>query len=601
MNFSRNNLNKASSPYLQQHAANPIHWQEWNLETLEYAKKHQKIIFVSIGYSTCHWCHVMAHETFSDEVIAEILNEHFVSIKVDREERPDIDQYMMSYVNAISGQGGWPLNVFLNFEQKPLYGGTYFPRTTQHNMQGFREVLEQIVAWNQEKNKTIPTFTPPVIEKKDIPQKTLLETLEHSYDEIHKGFGEQPKFPPHCTVLYLLQNYENFKKESTQKMITETLDIIATRGLHDHLQGGFFRYCVDKNWTTPHFEKMLYDQAMLLWQFSWAYKLFQKPEYLIIIEKIVACLESTFKKDKLYISAHNADTNHIEGETYTWSLEEIQEVYNQKEFKQLQEIFEIDLPNFEGKYHLVKKYLTDIPSLEKKLLETRNKRQQPSTDDKILTSWNALTGIAYVMAYRATNTKKYHTESQNIFNTLIEKHFRDNQMYHSSHNEKITQNCFLEDIASMLLLATYLYEEDFDQQYREKVESLSKAMIDFKKNNTWYENIYSKDFKQITAQQFDHPTPSSSALANLAQFRSDMIIHSHSDLSLQYSFPIQSDFHNITADAIQGNIHIIHTPNSIDWNKLPLNSLQIKKSSYEHCFNHSCQQYSAIDELLSSM
>ena len=311
--FNRNNLAKSSSPYLQQHKNNPIWWQEWSEEMLEYAKRENKLLLVSIGYSTCHWCHVMAQEAFSDREIADYLNNHFVSIKVDREQRPDIDQYCMHYIMQTQGQGGWPLNVFMTPDKQPVYALTYASTQPKHGMPGFITILKAIkVGLTQEHSHD---FTPGYEKGEEIPQQKLTAAIEQNFDREFGGFGHGMKFPPHCTLLYLLYAEE---EECAKEIVQNTVDAMALGGLHDHLQGGFFRYCTDRDWTIPHFEKMLYDQAMHLWVYSAAYHRYKKSEYKAVAEKILQCLAETFEEDGLYYSAHDADTNHEEGLTHLW-------------------------------------------------------------------------------------------------------------------------------------------------------------------------------------------------------------------------------------------------------------------------------------------
>ncbi len=314
IDLHKNNLDKAISPYLQQHKNNPIHWQEWNEKILTYGRKENKLIFVSIGYATCHWCHVMAAETFENKEVANFLNKYFVSIKVDREQRPDIDQYFMTFITRTTGQGGWPLNVFLTPNRKPILALTYAPVKPKYGIPAFIEILKEI------KNKGVACrYEDVVLEKSKentFSDEHILQIITSYYDHDYGGFGHGQKFPPYNTLLFLLSYYERMKTRNLRILIKKTLDTMARRGLHDHLQGGFFRYCVDRNWTTPHFEKMLYDQAMLLWVYSVAYKVLEKEKYKEIVEHIMNCLEETFEEGGLFYSAHDADTNHEEGATY---------------------------------------------------------------------------------------------------------------------------------------------------------------------------------------------------------------------------------------------------------------------------------------------
>ena len=400
-------MDKASSPYLKQHENNPIFWQEWNKETLEHARKENKMILVSIGYSTCHWCHVMAREAFSDEKVSSYINKNFISIKVDREQRPDIDHYYMNFIQSTRRGGGWPLNVVCTPDAEPLYAFTYYPINPkiEIGLCGILDLLDPIKN-SYERNKKIPKFEQITLKPINYAESQIFKELLYQFDNYNGGFGYAQKFSPSSTLLFMLHSYENSKNEEIKKMIEKTLEVMALRGLHDHLQGGFFRYCVDSNWTIPHFEKMLYDQAMLLWIYSNAYKVLKKESYKVIIDKIVNCLKDTFQDDDLYYSAIDADTNHEEGKTYVWDEKEIEKNLYEGEYEKFSSVYALE-NNFEDKIHLIKKKEGFIPEVEKKLLEIRKKREQPFTDRKIITSWNALTGIALIHAFRATRNQEY--------------------------------------------------------------------------------------------------------------------------------------------------------------------------------------------------
>ena len=321
MSVARNNLDLANSPYLRQHAENPVWWQEWSAEILEYARKTDRIVFVSVGYSTCHWCHVMAREAFSDETCATILNRHFVPVKVDREQRPDIDHYLMSFLVATTGSGGWPLNAFLTPEGHPFFAMTYASTEPRFHLPAFDDILGRVREFFGENRDRIAPFelnaehsgvdgairkvlahddggeaeagdgpaSVAMISDEDESQAIeRVDELERAFDRVHAGFGQSQKFPPHSALLYLQHACAAGLSEQAGEMARETLDAMMTRGLHDHLQGGFFRYTVDREWTIPHFEKMLYDQAMLLWNYAVASRLFGSSGYRETAAGIVA-------------------------------------------------------------------------------------------------------------------------------------------------------------------------------------------------------------------------------------------------------------------------------------------------------------------------
>jgi len=597
IDFNRNNLDKASSPYLQQHKDNPIHWQEWNSEVLEYAKKNNKLIFVSVGYATCHWCHVMAAEAFSNKEIADYLNKHFVAIKVDREQRPDIDRYLMSFIQTTQGQGGWPLNAILTPDRKPFLAVTYLPVVRKHGMPSFLDVLNRAKDGYEKNKEKIQLYVPLPERVESIEEKDLIKMILANFDKDGGGFGYGVKFPPHNTLLFLLSYFEKTKNKEVKEMIEKTLDKMATHGLHDHLQGGFYRYCVDNAWTIPHFEKMLYDQAMLLWGYSAAYKVLGKEEYKTIIEKIIACLEETFNDNGLFYSAHDADTDHEEGKTYLWTLGEIKAILTVEEFDKFTKLYNVtEHGNFEGKNHLIKKENKFLSQIEQKLLQERKKRKQPFTDKKFVTSWNALVGISLLIAYRCTGNDKVKEKAITLFNKLLEKHYVDGKLFHSSLGKTIQKNEFLEDYASMLLFATYMYEEG--EADKKLIEELFKKLKEFYKEQ-WFENKKT-DLMEIPAQAYDHPAPSSVSLAEFAILRTQIILEENY-VPGKYKQPLSYDFFNLMIFVKNGDFHIIHSPERIEWGKLPLNSIQIPSKTIDDCYAQKCNKFESVEGLIKSL
>lgn len=622
-NFQRNNLDKAFSPYLQQHKDNPVFWQEWNRETLNFAKENKKLIFVSIGYATCHWCHVMASEAFSDQETGNYLNENFISIKVDREQRPDIDEYFMSYVTRLTGRGGWPLNVILSPEGKPIFGGTYFPYKAKYGLKPFKEILGDVKKWYEENTDNVKNY---VVKHKEefferVDDTAIVQKIREYFDEEFGGFGTQTKFPPHNTLLLLLHFYEETKSKSSEEMILKTLDAMSNKGLHDHLQGGFYRYCVDREWEIPHFEKMLYDQAMLLWVYSLSFQLFKRDQDKIILEKIVRSLSETFSDGGgLFYSAHDADTNHNEGESYTWGEDELKKVLSNEEFKRFSKVYLITAKgNFEGKNHLIKREwkpeargeakedTNGLCEIEDKLLTQRQKRSQPFIDKKIITSWNALTGIGLLIAARYLDSDEYRDMAFSTFSEILKRHFVKNKLAHSSLDGILQTQEFLEDYAGMLLFATYLYEDargDLEvEKYKSYIEKLLENVNRFKAEGedslNWFGNIGGSDFKQIPANVTDHPTPSVVSLTELAIFRTNKIL-GRGDIELEYKKLIQNDFHNLVSYFTKGKFHEVHAPKKIAWSELPINSLFKKDVKYQDCTAFMCNEFKNENELISS-
>ncbi len=598
INLHKNNLDLATSPYVQQHKDNPIHWQEWSNEVLDYAKKHNKIIFLSVGYAACHWCHVMAQESFSNVQIALYLNQHFVCIKVDREQRPDIDSYMMNFMHETQGQGGWPLNVFITPDVKPFLAVTYLPLNSRYGLPGFLDVLKNVKEIYDTQKNTIPTYRPHIHTAKnaeDVEEKNLIQAIKNNL--VKDGFSYGPQFPPHNTLLFLLHYYEQNKDREIKVILEKMLDVMAKSGLHDHLQGGFYRYCVDESWTIPHFEKMLYDQAMLLWVYSLAFKVLGKPSYKTIAEKIITCLEETFVNN-MYYTAHDADTNHREGVTYIWDSQELQQHLTTEEFTAFSKVYLLE-PNFEGKIHLLKQQNSFLPVIEQKLLTFRKKRTQPFTDTKYITSWNALLGIGLIVSYRSLGNNIAKVKAQLLFKTLLKEHYFDGRLHHSSSAGKLQAGEFLEDYASMLLFATYLYEET--GEYKDLIEIWYTKLDKFydTKYTNWLESK-TTDFISIPAQTSDHPTPSSASLAEMAKLRATIILRKEY-LPAMYKQPLHHDFFNLMASMSQGQWHIIHTPHRIEWQHLPSNSMQIYDKQIQDCYQQKCLEFKDITKLLESI
>jgi len=586
--FSRNNLYSSSSPYLRQHKDNPVWWQEWNEDVLSYAKRENKILFVSVGYSTCHWCHVMAQEAFSDEEVARYLNRHFVSIKVDREQRSDIDHYLMSFLVASQGQGGWPLNCFLTSDLKPIYALTYAPAISHHGMLGFHTILTKIKEFYDTQAHTLKAFVPPDIKQEETSEEDIIDAIGEGFDSAYGGFGQAQKFPPHCTLLFMLYYFEVTHDDRLKNMIQKTLDVMYLGGLHDHLQGGFFRYCIEKKWAIPHFEKMLYDQAMLLWAYSLAFKVFKKLEYRIVAEKLLACLRETFQTGDLFCSGYDADTDHREGATYLWSDEELRTVLTEIEYARLADVYDISQSgNFENKNHLIKKKNMFLKDIDAKLLKIRKRRRQPFVDRKIITSWNCLAGIGLVHAYRYLGDTTAFEEAEALLFELLDQHFVEGQLAHSSIDGQLQKQEFLQDYAGILLLLSYLHEET--KKYENHLHQFYEKLEVFRKEGAWIEAL-NPDFIAIRAEAYDHPVPSSRSLAELALIRTEVLL-GKSFTSGKFTSALASDFLNIAVILSNGLFHIIKTPARISWADIPINVIQVQGKKLEDCYRGTCKPF----------
>lgn len=492
-----NHLKNQTSPYLLQHAGNPVEWYPWCDEAFERAKSEDKPVFLSIGYSTCHWCHVMAHESFEDSEIAEILNRYFIAIKVDKEERPDIDSIYMSVCQAFTGSGGWPTTIFLTPEQKPFFAGTYFPKTVRYGQIGLKELLLGISEkWQTEREALVKSADNIIsfLNQKKIVHGSMNEQLvdqaftlfKRMFDEEFGGFGEAPKFPTPHNLLFLMRYYEKSEDKEALEMVEKTLLQMYRGGIFDHIGGGFSRYSTDRYFLVPHFEKMLYDNALLILAYSKAYQLTKNSVYCQVAEKSAAYIlrEMTDKEGGFY-SAQDADSEGVEGKYYLFAPSEILEVLGERKAREFDTYFDIkEKGNFEGKSipNLLKN-----TSLNKKfeeelqvLYEYRKKRYALHLDDKVLTSWNALMIAAMCSLYRVTE-KEIYLKSAVRAQQFIQSKLCENDTLHISYREgKRSGKGFLEDYAYEVFALFSLYEATLDKGYLEKARQFcEKAIHDF--------------------------------------------------------------------------------------------------------------------------
>ncbi len=490
----QNHLKDQTSPYLLQHAENPVEWYPWCDEAFQRAKEEDKPVFLSIGYSTCHWCHVMAHESFEDSEIAEILNQYFISIKVDKEERPDIDSIYMSVCQAFTGSGGWPTTIFLTPDQKPFFAGTYFPKTAKYGRLGLREILIGISRkWQTDRTTLIKSADDIIsfLDKKQITQDDVNGQLvdkgftlyQRMFDEEYGGFGDAPKFPTPHNLLFLMRYYEKTENEEALKMVEKTLLQMYRGGMFDHIGGGFSRYSTDRYFLAPHFEKMLYDNALLILAYCKAYKLTQNPIYCKVAEKTAAYVlrEMTDKEGGFY-SAQDADSEGVEGKYYLFEPSEIVEILGEETGKRFNAYFDItDKGNFEGKSipNLLKSHSLD-ENFDKELqtiYEYRKKRYALHLDDKILTSWNALMIAAMCNLYRVTE-KQIYLEAALKAQNFIQNKLCENHTLHISYREgKRSGKGFLDDYAYEAFALLALYGATLDKRYLEEAKALCKKAI----------------------------------------------------------------------------------------------------------------------------
>lgn len=611
--FARNRLDEALSPYLRSHSGNPVHWQQWDEEVLRYAREHDLILLVSVGYSTCHWCHVMAADSFSDPACAGYLNRHFMPIKVDREERPDIDQYMMGFLVSTTGTGGWPLNVFLAPDLRPFYAMTYAAPQPRFGRPGFLDILRRVKRFYDEKKTVLqpmpPHFASPASDALDDEQQlaSIDSAVSQRADLRGGGFIGQQKFPPHCSLLYALYRIASGAREQLQPFVRSTLDAMMGRGLHDHLQGGFFRYCVDSDWTVPHFEKMLYDQALLLWNYALAARLFDSPAYEATARGIVDCLQQTFLDDGLLCAAHDADTDHHEGATYLWTAEQIRELLTPREFAAFEKAFELPAHgNFEGLIHLLRRRPT-VPAADletaasgetavalaaarRTLLRVRQSRPQPFRDSKKLTSWNALAAIGLLHAARHLRDEATATSARRMASglrdALVRRHLGDDgSVLHGTIDGNALGGRFLEDHAAMLLLLTFSYEEQ--RSDAALIGRLVAGLDRFRDQDGWI-TANENDFFKVPADSFDSPSPSPLALAEFARARAAMVLGREYP-QVGFGAPAAGDFLSLAALHTRGYVYTIQAPGPLAWSELPINSVQVDGSPLNHCIHGVCR------------
>ena len=522
-----NSLINENSPYLLQHAYNPVNWFPWTEDSINLAKKENKPIFLSIGYSSCHWCHVMAHESFEDNDIAKIMNEKFINIKVDREERPDIDDVYQRACQLVTGNGGWPLSVFLTPDLKPFYVGTYFPKDNRYGMPGFGEVLKQLdEAFHFRKNdinSTTSEFmnslvasskTSSLINKDLEIDKSILDesalNLLHIADFNYGGFGMSPKFPNVSNLLFLLRYYDISKIEKFKDFVVFTCEKILYGGIHDHLGGGFSRYSTDQKWLVPHFEKMLYDNSLLIVLFSEVYQITKDAKFKMAVEKTLGyVLRDLLNEDGGFFSAEDADSEGEEGKYYLWSKKEISSIIqNPLHLDIFCEYYDVSQGgNFEGKNilnikssypHLSKKYNLDINDIKNiidesslKLFNAREKRIRPQKDDKTILSWNALSISSFVKGYRITDNELYLNTAVNAVKFIETKmKSKDGSLYRIYKNGSSKIPSYLDDYAFYINALLDLFEIKPDIQYIELAvqytDYLTKNFWDSGENNFYY-------------------------------------------------------------------------------------------------------------------
>ncbi len=527
-----NQLQYETSPYLLQHKDNPVNWYPWCKEAFERAKAEDKPIFLSIGYSTCHWCHVLAHESFEDAEIADLLNRSFISIKVDKEERPDIDSVYMAVCQTFTGSGGWPTSIFMTAEQKPFFAGTYFPKTSRGAMIGMRELLLAIhQKWEHDRNALLKQ-SDEIVTYLNSTAATTSESADteliHSavalykriYDQKYGGFGRAPKFPAPHNLLFLLSYYERYKDAECLQMAEHTLQQMYRGGLFDHIGFGFCRYSTDKQFLVPHFEKMLYDNALLIFAYCKSYAVTKKPLYLEIAQKTADYIlrEMTSPAGGFY-SAQDADSEGEEGKYYLFTPDEILDVLGKEQGKIFNHHFDISTAgNFEGQNipNLLKSKSTEkFDNCFLSLHNYRKKRHSLHLDDKILTSWNSLM-IAAMCELYIVSGKKLYLDTAKQADGFIQKYLYENDtLFVSFRNGKRGVTGFLDDYADYIFAQLALYKATLDKKYIMRADCLCHKVTNNFGDNIGGYYLYGYDNEELIVrpkETYDGAIPSGNSI-----------------------------------------------------------------------------------------
>jgi len=531
-----NRLAKEKSPYLLQHKENPVDWYPWGEEAFQRARKEDKPVFLSIGYSTCHWCHVMAHESFEDKRIAEILNRDYISIKVDREERPDIDAVYMSVCQAVTGSGGWPLTIFLTPEQKPLYAGTYFPKQGRYGQLGLAELLERVAyLWKHERqallragNEITGAINQSQSRGEQKPDRMIVETaynqLLRRFDHKWGGFGRAPKFPTPHNLLLLLRYAYAMQESDALKMAAVTLEDMARGGIQDHIGGGFSRYSTDEKWLVPHFEKMLYDNALLLMTYVTAYQ-YTKKEYFADVAYRTAdyILRELTDEQGGFYCGQDADSEGLEGKYYVFTPKEVKKVLGETDGAEFCCLYDITDPgNFEGKSIPNRINATESgwdrsDSRLQKLYDYRLQRTQLHKDDKILLSWNGWAMIALAKAGQALGEKRFLKAAMKA-HQFIRKEMTDenDRLYLRWRDGEAANAGQLDDYAVYTLALLELYRVTFDVAYlQEAIHRAGQMEVLFEDSQGGY-FMTAADSEQLIArpkETYDGAIPSGNSAA----------------------------------------------------------------------------------------
>lgn len=587
-----NHLIHENSPYLIKHSNNPVEWYPWGDEAINRARAEDKPIFLSIGYAACHWCHVMEHESFEDPAIAEVMNEYYINIKVDREERPDLDNIYMSATVAMTGSGGWPMSVFLTPDLHPFYTGTYFPPTARHGLPAFKDILRMLShAWENNRDQILDVSHQVLEHIRQnnsldgqpvnlLSQKTLsqaAENLYQAYDWRNGGWGNAPKFPQPMAIEFLLQRITqldpqipNNDKDKYTNLVYHALHAMMRGGMYDVVGGGFARYSVDATWKTPHFEKMLYDNAQLAQVYLHAYLLSGEIHFRRVCEETLDFILREMTDDSGgFYSSLDADSEGVEGKYYIWNLEEIEAGLDEEEFRLFQAAYGLDqspnLHHFEGKlilhrslkdetllhlFHLDKEELLQkLAHCNKKLLTLREKRIRPAVDDKVLTAWNGLAMAAFAEAGRYLQRPDYLNAAIKNAEFVLSNLHQNGHLLRSWRAGQAKHNACLEDYTNLILGMLALYQSRPERPRFETILLLTKEMLashQHPQGGFYDAALQQKDLPFLPVNTQDNATPSGNASAALLLLQ----ISQFGELT-EYKEIAESMISSVLQDAVQ--------------------------------------------------
>jgi uncharacterized protein YyaL (SSP411 family) len=551
-----NRLINEKSPYLQQHADNPVDWYPWSQEAFNKAKKENKPIFLSIGYSTCHWCHVMAHESFEDKEVAKLLNNNFVNIKVDREERPDIDKIYMNVCQMISGRGGWPLTIIMTPDKEPFFTATYIPKDSRYEMKGMLVLLPEIKKLWENKSSSILKSASEITkalqksskpsDRKGLTEKNLdsaYEQLFNSFDELYSGFGNQPKFPTPHNLLFLLRYYKKSSNSYCLKMVESTLEQMRQGGIYDHIGFGFHRYSTDRKWILPHFEKMLYDQTLLIIAFAETYQATKKQLYKTTAQEIIEyVIRDMTSKEGGFYSAEDADSEGKEGKFYIWDYEELSKILTLEELTIVEKLYSISkygnfspeigyktnenifyqtmsIEDYSKLCKINKEDLNEkLEEIRVKLFKVREKRIHPQKDDKILTDWNGLMIAALAKASQIFNEVSYIEKAEKAANFILKKMMKKNgELLHRYRKGEAGIEGFSDDYAFLIFGLIELYQVTFNSKYLkvslELNEYLLKHFWDKTNGGLFFTSDKGEKLIARTKEVYDGAIPSANSIS----------------------------------------------------------------------------------------